>query len=205
MWNLSVLSINECHLILCLTLNNTCTCSVLSESWRDSGQRNTPEDRLAGTHHKAEGSYPLRSPSSTGPGGLSDVLNMFYSSSKIILMTHLRSVLLRARNLSPPTSSITLYFSFSAILQGEYFLFANISSYIKVPCPLFFSLLLVVGDHVLGPGHLLGGGPHPSILLPPCLPFTRPPRCLCHRDDLWFEAHFGIKIEFSFNQSQIVC
>ena len=126
-------------------------------------------------------------------------------------MTHLRRVLFRARNLSPPTSSITLYLSFSAILQGEYF-FVNILRCKTIPCPLFFPLLLVVGDHVLGPGHLLGGGPHPVILLPPSLPLTRPPRCLCHLDDYWCDAlhshclqsHFGIKMEFSFNQSQSV-
>ena len=51
-----------------------------------------------------------------------------------------------------------------------------------LPRPLLLALLLVVGDDVLGPGHLLGGGPHPIVLLPPSLPLTRLPGCPCHPD-----------------------
>ena len=93
-------------------------------------------------------------------------------------------MLFKARNLSPPTSSITLYFSFSAILQkncvSRRFLKLVIPK--NVPCPLLPALLLVVGDEVLGPGHLLGGGPHPSVLLPPSLSLTLLPSRLSHDD-----------------------
>ena len=98
---------------------------------------------------------------------------------------HLRSVLFRARNLSPPTSSITLYFSFSAILRKKIASKGNCSQMCfanNLPQPLLPALLLVVGDEVLGPGHLLGGGPHPSVLLPPSLPLTLLPSCLSHDD-----------------------
>ena len=56
----------------------------------------------------------------------------------------------------------------------------------NLPHSLLPALLLVVSDDVLGPGHLLGGGPHPSLLLPPSLPLTRPPSSLSH-DDLWYD------------------
>ena len=48
------------------------------------------------------------------------------------------------------------------------------------PGPLLGPLLLVVGDDVLGPGHLLGGRSHSPAPVLPALPLTRSPNCLCH-------------------------
>ena len=58
-------------------LIHTCTCSVLWENWRGSGQRNIQEDPQEGTHHKAGGSSPQMSPSSVGPGVWLDVYTLF--------------------------------------------------------------------------------------------------------------------------------
>ena len=92
------------------------TCSGSSGSWRGSGQRRTLAGRRAETRRTAAGSSPRWWPSSAGPAWWSGAWGTGEACSRLRMRSpHLSSVLRRARNLSPPTSRMTLCFIFSAV------------------------------------------------------------------------------------------